>query len=154
MKNTTMRMAIVYPATEAEPNTETMRTRPIQLACAMANCRMPASETRIRRNITLKFTRSCRARMRMRSDAVQQPVELVQHADAAPRQCGQRRAGHAQCGKRPLSPKIRHGSSIRLMMFDTHSSRMAMAASPAPRKIALLRNSMTIAPQPPSAMRA
>ena len=40
------------------------------------------------------------------------------------------------------------------MMFDTQNRRMAMAASPAPRKMALLRNSMTMAPQPPSAMRA
>ena len=39
-------------------------------------------------------------------------------------------------------------------MFDTHSSRIAIAASPAPRKIALLRNNMTIAPQPPNAIRA
>ena len=52
------------------------------------------------------------------------------------------------------TPKIRQGSSIRLMMFETHSSRMAMAASPAPRKIALLRKSRTTAQLPPSAMRA
>ena len=57
------------------------------------------------------------------------------------------------CGNGP-SPKIRHGSSTRLMMFDTHSSRIAIAASPAPRKMALFRNSSMIAPLPPSAMRA
>src|SRR5882762_7548308 len=56
-------------------------------------------------------------------------------------------------GKGP-QPKIRHGSRTRLMMFDTHSRRMAIAASPAPRNIALLRNSSMIAPLPPSAMRA
>jgi hypothetical protein len=40
------------------------------------------------------------------------------------------------------------------MMFETHSKRMAMAASPAPRKIALLRNNMRMAALPPSAIRA
>ena len=41
------------------------------------------------------------------------------------------------------------------MMFDTHSSRIAIAASPAPRKIALFKNSTTTAPlPPPSAIRA
>src|ERR1700692_2670493 len=46
-------------------------------------------------------------------------------------------------------PKIRQGSRMRLMMFDTHSRRMAMAASPAPRKIALLRNRRRTAKLPP-----
>jgi hypothetical protein len=40
------------------------------------------------------------------------------------------------------------------MMFETHSKRMAMAASPAPRKMALFRNNIMMAPLPPSAMRA
>src|ERR1700722_3972905 len=51
-------------------------------------------------------------------------------------------------------PKIRHGSSTRLMMFDTQSSRIAIAASPAPRKIALFKKSSMIAPPPPTAIRA
>jgi hypothetical protein len=85
--------------------------------------------------------------------APHQPVELVEHADAAPGEGGQRRAGDAHVRKRP-EPKMRQGSRMRLMMFETQSRRMAMAASPAPRKMALLRNSMMMAPQPPSAMRA
>ena len=51
-------------------------------------------------------------------------------------------------------PKIRQGSRTRLMMLETQSRRMAMAASPAPRKMALLRKSIMIAPLPPRAMRA
>ena len=43
---------------------------------------------------------------------------------------------------------------MRLMMFDTHNRRMAIAASPAPRKMALLRNSRMMAPQPHRAIRA
>jgi hypothetical protein len=35
------------------------------------------------------------------------------------------------------------------MMFETHSSRMAMAASPAPRKIALFKNRSSTAQLPP-----
>src|SRR5436305_3539654 len=66
------------------------------------------------------------------------PVNVANAAPVTPRR-----------GKGP-KPKIRQGSSTRLMMFDTQSSRMAMAASPAPRKIALFRNSISTAPQPPS----
>jgi len=70
------------------------------------------------------------------------PVKVARAAPVTPRR-----------GKGP-SPKIRQGSRIRLMMFETHSKRMAMAASPAPRKIALLRNNMRMAALPPSAIRA
>ena len=40
-------------------------------------------------------------------------------------------------------PKMKQGSRIKLRMLDTQSKRMAMAASPAPRKMALLRKSMS-----------
>ena len=50
-------------------------------------------------------------------------------------------------------PKIRQGSSIRLMMFDTQSRRIAIAASPAPRKIALFKNSSSTAKLPPRQIR-
>ena len=38
-------------------------------------------------------------------------------------------------------PKMKHGSSTRLIRFDIHSTRIASEASPAPLKIALFRNS-------------
>jgi hypothetical protein len=47
-------------------------------------------------------------------------------------------------------PKIRIGSSTMLMPLATHSTRMALAASPAPRKIALITNSSRITTLPPS----
>src|SRR6266567_768669 len=62
------------------------------------------------------------------------PVNVANAAPVTPRR-----------GKGP-KPKIRQGSSTRLMTFDTQSNRMAMAASPAPRKIALFRNSISTAP--------
>ena len=52
------------------------------------------------------------------------------------------------------SPKIRHGPSTMLIAFANQSTRIAIAASPAPRKIALMRNSMTIVTLPPSMTRA
>ena len=55
-------------------------------------------------------------------------------------------------GKGP-QPKIRQGSSTRLMMFDTQSRRIAMAASPAPRKMALFRKSRSTAQLPPRQIR-
>jgi hypothetical protein len=41
-----------------------------------------------------------------------------------------------------------------LIQFASHSTRIAIAASPAPRKIALIRKSMTITTFPPSITRA
>ena len=38
-------------------------------------------------------------------------------------------------------PKIRNGHTTMLIALPSHSMRIAMAGSPAPRKIALLRNS-------------
>ena len=67
-KETTMRMATVYPATERQPKMETIRTRPIQLALAMANWSIPVSETRSRRSMTATLRRRWRARTRMRSE--------------------------------------------------------------------------------------
>ncbi len=43
-------------------------------------------------------------------------------------------------GNGPM-PKIRNGHTMMLMTLPSHSIRIAIAGSPAPRKIALLRNS-------------
>jgi hypothetical protein len=51
-------------------------------------------------------------------------------------------------------PKIRQGPSTMLMALPNHSTRMAMAASPAPRNTALMRNSISTVPLPPSITRA
>jgi len=56
--------------------------------------------------------------------------------------------GHAQTGERPEA-KIRQGPRAMLIQFASHSTRIAIAASPAPRKIALIRKSMTITTFPP-----
>ncbi len=48
-------------------------------------------------------------------------------------------------GKGPI-PKIRHGSRQMLQMFAIQSTRIAIAASPAPRKTALTRKSNTMTP--------
>jgi hypothetical protein len=47
-------------------------------------------------------------------------------------------------------PKIRIGSSTMFSALATHSTRIAAAASPAPRKIALMTNSSRITTLPPS----
>ena len=56
-------------------------------------------------------------------------------------------------GKGP-SPKIRQGPSVMLMLFANQSTRIAIAASPAPRKIELMRNSRSTVPLMPSMTRA
>jgi len=85
--------------------------------------------------------------------ATEKAVELVEHADAAAGESGEGGSGDAELGERS-QPKMRQGSRTRLMMLDTQSKRMAIAASPAPRKMALLRKSNMMAPLPPRAMRA
>ncbi len=52
------------------------------------------------------------------------------------------------------TPKIKHGPSTMLMLFASQSTRMAIAASPAPRKTALMRNSSRMTTLPPSITRA
>src|SRR5438445_11275695 len=41
-------------------------------------------------------------------------------------------------------PKMKHGPSKMLMVFASQRTRIAMAASPAPRKMALMRNNNRI----------
>ena len=48
------------------------------------------------------------------------------------------------------SPKMKHGPSTMLIALASHSTRIAIAASPAPRKTALIRNSIRMTPLPPS----
>ena len=47
-------------------------------------------------------------------------------------------------------PKIRQGSSTMLTPLASQSDRIAIEASPAPRKIALIRNSSRMVALPPS----
>ena len=49
---------------------------------------------------------------------------------------------------------MKQGSSAMLIRLAIHSVRMAMAASPLPRKMPLIRNSITMARLPPRTMRA
>ena len=45
---------------------------------------------------------------------------------------------------------MRHGSRQMLIALAIHSTRIAIAASPAPRKTALIRNSIRMTPLKPS----
>ncbi len=55
-------------------------------------------------------------------------------------------------GKGPR-PKIRQGPSRMLIAFASQRTRIAIAASPAPRKIALIRNKSSTVALPPSITR-
>ena len=50
-------------------------------------------------------------------------------------------------------PKMKHGSRARLMMFASQSERIAIDASPAPRKIALMRKRRRMTTLAPSMIR-
>ena len=49
------------------------------------------------------------------------------------------------------NPKIRIGSRIRLIRFEIQRMRIATAASPAPRNMALFKNNSTREMLPPNA---
>ena len=55
-------------------------------------------------------------------------------------------------GKGPM-PKMSSGPRMMLIQFASHSTRIAIAASPAPRKIALTRKSSRMTTLPPSMTR-
>ncbi len=56
-------------------------------------------------------------------------------------------------GNGPM-PKIRHGPSVMLIALAIHRTRIAMAASPVPRKTELMMNSSVTPPLAPSITRA
>ena len=72
------------------------------------------------------------------STAIPRPVVVATAAPVTP-----------SAGKGPR-PKMRHGSSTRLIAFASQRTRIATAASPAPRKTALMRKRRTITTLPPS----
>ena len=51
------------------------------------------------------------------------------------------------------SPKMKHGPRTMFRKLPNHRTRIATAASPDPRKTALIRNNMTIVALPPSMVR-
>ena len=81
-----------------------------------------------------------------------EPIQLVQDARAAADGGGNGRAGDAEPRKGPM-PKMKQGPSTMLIALANQRTRIAMAASPAPRKIALMRNSSSTVALPPSIIR-
>ena len=150
--NTTIRIAIKYPATASDPKLDTIRTRMIQLAVPISTWTVPVPERRSMVRITagLRVSRerwiATRASPRHRryswySTPVPRPSVVAIAAPVTPSR-----------GNGP-TPKIRQGPSAMLMPFASHSTRIAIAASPAPRKIALMRKSIRMTTLPPSMMR-
>ena len=50
-------------------------------------------------------------------------------------------------------PKMKQGPRMMLMAFANHRTRIAIAASPVPRNTALIRNSISTVPLPPTMTR-
>ncbi len=145
----TIRIAIVYPASAALPKPARIRTRPIQLAVPIKDWKIAAPE--IFRSASMVFGSSTRCSRRIvmrpvprasvtswRTTARPRPVVVATAAPVTP-----------SAGNGPR-PKMRHGSRTRLQTFANHRTRIATVASPAPRKIALMRNRRTMTTFPPS----
>ena len=109
---------------------------------------MPPSDSRTSRSITGASRRRWRRRTAMRPSAFQSA--RIWYSTPTPRPTVVPMAAPASpiSGKGPR-PKMRQGSSTMLTTFATHSDRMASEASPAPRKIALMRNSSRMVALPP-----
>ena len=132
-----IRIAIVYPASAALPNVERIRTSPSQLAVPTITCRIALPERRSIRSITAGSRRRCRGAMTMRLCPRKSVTNCTMTAIPRPHVVETAAPVTPSAGKGP-SPKIRHGSRRRLMTFASQSTRIAIAASPAPRKIALI----------------
>ena len=148
--NIMMRIAIVAPATASLPMPARMRIRKIHDVIATIIWPMPPSEVRT---------------MFHRIAAVPGAAANAARAGAARRGTGSRAASARRRRGRsssrsprprrraPGSGRSRRSGSGRARCsrpFATHSTRIAAAASPAPRKIALIVNSSMITALPPS----
>src|SRR3569623_574371 len=122
------------------PNVARMRTRPTQLVMPISICTTPVRATRKMVRSASGSTRRCSRRSTSRplprysdhsrnSTPVPRPMVVATAAPVTPSR-----------GMGP-SPNTITGPSRMLILFASHSVRMVMAASPAPRNAALIRNS-------------
>ena len=120
----------------------------------ISNCRMPLPEVVTMVLIIVRAPGASDAGARARGCGVRRDAT----ADRA-RRCRGRcwwrlpRRSRPSPGNGP-QPKMKHGPSTMLSAFASHSVRIASTASPAPRKIALIRKIMNTVTLPPSMMRA
>ena len=147
--NIITRIAMVAPATASLPMLARIRIRKIHEVIATSIWPTPPSEVRTMFHRIAPCQAICAASTRMcwpprnrihswYSTPVPRPMQVAMAAPSMP-----------SCGNGPM-PKISSGQSTMLRPFDSHSTRIAMAASPAPRKIALITNSSMITALPPS----
>jgi hypothetical protein len=147
--NIMMRIVIVAPATASVEMLARMRIRKIQAVIDTIIWPMPPSEVRTichsvapcQRRLVQRMRRCSLPRTRIHnciSTPAPRPMLVAIAAPSMP---------SAGTGPRP---KIRIGSSTMLSALATHSTRIAAAASPAPRKMALMTNSSRITALPPS----
>ena len=146
-------MPMVLPASAALPKALMMRTSAMYDAVPMKLWNVADPEIEMIFPMTCGSSRTCGHRMLRRpslrvrtyswiSTPVQRPMLVPMAAPATPRR-----------GNGPM-PKMRHGPSVMLIALAIHSTRIAMAASPVPRKTELMMNSSVTPPLAPSITRA
>ena len=134
--NIISRIAIVAPATASLPTAARMRIRKIHAVMPTIIWPTPPSDVRTMCQSASACSPSCAAVTRIRllprsriqsciATPVERPMTVAIAAPSTP-----------SAGIGP-NPKMRIGSSTMLRPLATHSTRIAAAASPAPRKIAL-----------------
>ncbi len=148
--NIMMRIAMVAPATASLPMLARMRIRKIHEVIATIICPTPPSEVRTMFHSDRAVQRQLRRRARgcagRRGTA---PTAAYSTPTPRPMLVAIAAPSMPSAGIGP-QPKISSGHSTMFRPLASHSTRIAMAASPAPRKIALITNSSMITTLPPS----
>ncbi len=147
--NIITRIAIVAPATASVDTLARMRMRKIQAVIAMIIWPMPPSDVRTIPTSATTCTRRCRVRTRRCSLPRTRIHNCMSTPTPRPRLVAMAAPSTPSAGTGP-QPKMRRGSSTILSALATHSTRIAAAASPAPRNTALMTNSSRITALPPS----
>ena len=124
----------------------------IQLAFAMMNCSIPVDDTRASRRKTGQSTRQCCRRSRIRDVTPNRIHNCIPTPRVRPMIVATAAPVTPIAGIGP-NPKISTGSSTRFSAFATHSTRIAISASPAPRNTAFSRNSIMIVTELPRIQR-
>ena len=147
--NIITRIAMVAPATASLPMLARMRIRKIHEVIATSICPTPPSEVRTMFHSVAPCHAICDPSTRMCWPPRNRIHNCISTPAPRPMLVAMAAPSTPIAGTGP-QPKISNGSSTMFRPFATHSTRIAMAASPAPRKIALITNSSMITALPPS----
>jgi hypothetical protein len=126
-----------------------MRASTTQLAVCTSDWAVPAPDIRSMASIVAGSSFRCSRRTWSRPSPRTSRYSWYTTPQLRPKVVATAAPMTPSSGKGP-TPKMSMGARTMLMALASHSTRMEMAASPAPRKMALMRKSNSTLPMPPS----